>query len=228
MILVVAGRFSAGASDLAARWTAQGRQVALVTCADLSARGWNYLAGSPDRLAAVAGGQVLPVESISGVLNYLPIIGEADLSHIVAADRAYVATEMTAFLLAWLASLPCPVLNRPAPGCLTGPGWSQERWLATAARLDIAVLPLARATTNGAETADEARWPAAVTVTVIGERCFGTTDAALSEQARRLATAGGVALLAAHFGADGALRGVTPWPFAVAPALDDAIAAELS
>jgi hypothetical protein len=48
------------------------------------------------------------------------------------ADRAYAQSEMFALLLSWLAGLPCPVINRPAPPSLVGPNPSPLEWAAHA------------------------------------------------------------------------------------------------
>ena len=65
-----------------------------------------------------------------------------DLTHIVPADREYVAQEMNAFLLSWLATLPCPVLNRPDPGHDGSLHWLPVQWVRLATRLGVPVLPV--------------------------------------------------------------------------------------
>src|SRR5207248_5485047 len=118
MILIIASRFDRRAPALAARWHAHGAQV--VTGTALSTAGWRYRAGAAEG-AAVAGVAV-PVDAITGVLTLVPAITVDELPQIIASDREYVAAEMSAFLRAWLAALPCPVINRPTPTALAGPG----------------------------------------------------------------------------------------------------------
>lgn len=77
---------------------------------------------------------------ISAVVVRLERILPVDIPIIHPDDRAYVAQEVTALLLAWLRSLKVPVVNRPTPRSLGGPGWNASRWRACAARLS---LPLA-------------------------------------------------------------------------------------
>ncbi len=69
--------------------------------------------------------------------------------------EAYVSAEMTAFLLSWLSGLDCPILNRPTPNCLSGPGWRQEQWIHLAARLGIPVDPVQRYAKLGEEPSIE-------------------------------------------------------------------------
>ncbi len=140
----------------------------------------------------------MAVDAISGVLTRRPYGAQHVLQHIDPADRAYVAAEMTAFLLAWLSGLRCPVLNRPSPQCLAGPGWRRERWISTATRLGIPVHAVQR---NVSPTDERHQQPEAdgATVTVAGDHCFGCVDEALARASRRLADAAGVDLLAVHW-----------------------------
>lgn len=180
----------------------------------------------------MVGGRVVPTAAIGGVLTRRIRVEEWELGRIVPADRAYVAAEMTAFLLAWLADLACPVLNRPAPGCLAGPRWLPEQWALAAARLGLPVRPVRRRATRRRrpDRATSAGEAPPVTATVVGDRCLGPVDAALANAARRLAAASGAALLAVHFGGDRAgapFLGADPWPDIAAPEVADAILAFL-
>jgi hypothetical protein len=163
----------------------------------------------------VADGQVLGSEEIAAVVTRLPWVSEFELPQIVPADRAYVAAEMGAFLLAWLSELACPVANRPSPNCLCGPFWRHERWVAEAARAGLTV-ESARSSVNayGAEYVPSSS-PGRISVTVVGERCFGEADEQLLAQSRSLARATGVETLTVHFSDSGAgMRFLTanPWP----------------
>jgi hypothetical protein len=191
VIIVIASRYDEVAAALAARWDA-----ALLTPVDLSATGWRYYVAAPELGTAVGGGQRVPNSEIAGVLTRLPVVYEQELDHVDAEDRAYVACEMKAFLLAWLSALRCPVLNRPSPECLCGPAWRTEWWVGLAARLGIPVQPLRRDSTVGF-VPDCA--PSGAVVTVVGERCFGSVDSSVAEHARRLASAAAVDLLEVRF-----------------------------
>lgn len=197
MLVVIASQQDQVAHALVSQWAAHG--TGLLTCADLSTSGWRHHLSTTGCPTAVVGGQEVAVEEITGVLTRLPCMFEHELVDIVPDDRPYVAMEMTAFLLAWLSSLRCPVLNRPTSTCLSGPYWRRERWIAAAAQVGMPVRPLHRraALSNGipAESPD----PLAVTVTVVGQRWFGAVDAALAAQARHLADFAGVDLLTVQF-----------------------------
>jgi hypothetical protein len=198
MIVIFASSWDASAAALAERWAAH--HASLLTSGDLSRVGWRHHLGSPEHSTAVVTGRVVPVQDITGVLIRWPGVFSPELMHIVAADRDYVAEEMRAFLVSWLSSLRCPVINRPTPLNLAGPAWRLEQWNYMAARLGISVRPVHRRVTPRSESERPAALPAGVTaVTVVGDCCFGTADAALCQQARQLADAAGVQVLQVSF-----------------------------
>lgn len=228
MLLIVASERDEAARILAARGRQRG--TALVTSRDLSAAGWRDGLGRPEPGAAVVNGRVVSARDIGGVLTRLAAVEERELTHIVPADRGYVAQEMTAFLTSWLSGLACPILNRPTPACLAGPAWRPERWIHEAARLHIPVRDVHRSVTlaRAGTTAVVPRGPA--TVTIVGDRYFGEVDDALARAARRLATAAGVDLAAVHFSGPrrGArLVGADVWPNVASPDIGEAILAYL-
>ena len=102
--------------------------------ADFCAPGWSHFVAAPGHSGAIAiGGSVIPEQEVTGVLTRTPWVTRYELPQIDEADRDYVATEVSAFLLSWLASRDCPVVNWPTPGCLTGPPWGKLQWSAAAA-----------------------------------------------------------------------------------------------
>jgi hypothetical protein len=116
---------------------------------------------------------------------------------------------MTAFLTYWLSTLKCPVLNQPSASCLCGTSWRSEQWALTASRLGLPVTPRHRYTPPFGEgksaVVDEPPFSftethaGAVQVTVVGDHCIGAGDEDLARQARLLATAADVDLLAVLF-----------------------------
>jgi hypothetical protein len=195
VLVVLASRHDRAACDFVARHGAGAR---LLSSRDLSARGWRYEPGGGVS-RAVVGGDPVEVAEIEAVLTRLPSVTEADLGHIVAEDRAYVAAEMTAFLAAWLSDVACPVRNRPTPLCLMGPFWRPERWIRTASDLGLPVVPLERTVSEPLDTARLSPGRQTHTVTVIGRRCLPDDDRALATASAALARAAGVEMLRAHF-----------------------------
>jgi hypothetical protein len=125
------------ARGLATSW---GAGVRLIVPRDLSAPGWQHFpAGGGNDTIGIAGETVRAAE-VAGVLVRIAAVAPADLPHIAIEDRAYVAGEMTAFLQSFLTSLHCPVINRPSPTSLMGPGWSRERWRAAAVAAGIEII----------------------------------------------------------------------------------------
>jgi hypothetical protein len=173
------------------------RNAVLMTSRDLSVTGWSHRVPEGDSIA-VAGGRLIAEEDISAVLVRWPSVFPEELVGIAAEDRQYVSSEMTAFLLGWLSSLDCPVVNRPTETCLMGPSWQTERWRWVAAGLGIPTAPVRRTVAFG--KADTPPAPESVTaVTVIGKQCIGSIDEEVKLNARRLAAHTNVDILQTYF-----------------------------
>ena len=174
MFVVLAYAHDAGARALVQHWRADGADAALLTCADLSRPGWRHMVGgSAGR--AVIDGRPVPTDGIRAVITRMPAVGEAELAHVHEDDRRYAAAEMQAFLLAWLMSLECPVLNRPTPSNLGGPSWSTAEWVRRARRLGLAARPVRQRAvyTPGAASGTDCRIDTdAILVDVVGARAF--------------------------------------------------------
>jgi hypothetical protein len=200
MIVIVASRYDAPARRLKDRWADAGAQ--LFTCADLSVSGWRCCVSDPLGSTAIIGGVEVKRSEIGGIFTRLQWVWEGELVDIVADDRAYVAAEMSAFLLFWLSGLTCPILNRPTANSLNGPGWGRERWNFEASKAGMRVNPirrrasLASTSTGDAEVHDGHQQ---VSVTVVGDKCLGDADNTLLGQARRLANIAKMDLLAVQF-----------------------------
>jgi hypothetical protein len=88
------------------------------------------------RIGLAAGGRI-DLDQASGIINRVQDLPTAHLDGSSAEERAYAETELRAFMLGMLASLSCPVLNRPTPEALWGRnhGWIQALQLAALAGL---------------------------------------------------------------------------------------------
>jgi hypothetical protein len=226
MILILAGKLDQPARKLAETWRAH--DARLVTPADLSRPGWCHHIGDSGPEIAVASGERIPVSSIDGVLSRLPGTMSVDLPHIVEQDREYVAAEINAFLTAWLTQLSCLVINRPTTNGLMGAPHAPEGWIAIASRAGLRLPWTRRVYPQPVEPG----WPHdAITVSVLGDRCFGNVDPALAAQACRLTATAGVELLAvmfSHAGADATFLGAHLWPDVSIPELSAALLTRFS
>jgi hypothetical protein len=191
VIIIIASHHDQGARTLAIRLGAD--SAMLLTPGDLSVPGWRHYLAASGASIAVIGGRKITVEEVTCVVTFLPSVPELELPHIAPADRAYVAAEMTAFLLSWLSTLRCPVVNRPSPTCLSGPYWRPEQWAYVASRVGMRVQPVHRRVAFPAGAAPAVT--EGITVAVVGERCLGQADTAVMTGARRLAQAANVELL---------------------------------
>lgn len=205
MILIVAAAADAAAATLAQAWHRSDARC--LRPADLSMPGWrHFVAADGARGTAVVAGSVVPESEITGVLTRTTWISPYELPVIAEADRDYAATEMAAFLLSWLSSLDCPVVNRPTPGCLAGPPWRAPQWMAAAAMAGLKVPGLRRMHEPRGDT---------VRLTVVGTNCFGVAAPELHAAALRLAALATTELLGVDFEgdqADAAFLGATAFP----------------
>jgi hypothetical protein len=217
MRLILAHRHDATAYELAARW---GTDAVLLTPADLHTERM-HLTVDPDGRATAT----LPSRpAVTAVLTRLGGIGPADLTHVDPRDLTYAATELDAFLRAWLLAWPGPVLNRPTTTCLNGPGWWPEQWAVAAAAEGLRVHPVRRVAAPagpGFTSPPEGPGTGGNTdprrVTVLGDRWFGPIDAAVGARLCALARRAGCVLLDAVVGADGLVLHTGAWPDVAAP-----------
>lgn len=217
MVLVVANADDTVASAFVRRYARQG--VRLLRPCDLSRSGWRYESGDhakPSQL--VVAGRVCRETQLAGVIMRLASVAPTDLPHIEPADRAYVAQEMQAFLLAWLHMIPCPVVNRPTPVCLAGEWWSPQTWIHKACRLGI---PVARSEwyvgrgrcTKAIRPVRE--HPHAASITVVGSQIIGNAVPRVVQYATRLAQATELDLVTVRFSSpsnDARFLDASLWP----------------
>ncbi len=215
MFVILASPRDAVAKELATCWANEG--AALLTPEDLSRPGWCFDPIRPAQGTAVIAGRHARVQVIRGVLTRLPAVFATDLPHIVAADRAYVAEEMSAFLLAWLTALRCPVVNVPAPPCLAGPNWRRPQWVHAAVRVGLQGAP---------RSSDPAAEGDAQKVTVLGRQCIGTVDPSVADRVIRLASLAAVQLIEVQVlgrGNTATFIGADLWPDPTVPDVADAL-----
>jgi hypothetical protein len=227
VIVVVASRRDSTARTFVERYASYG--VCLLTPDDLSMAGWRYHLSDSEMSTAVVAERPLATRDICGVLTRLSWVVEQDLDFIVPVDQAYVAAEMTAFLRFWLWGLKCPILNPPRSNSLSGPSWRHEQWVHTAARLGIPITTTRRNVVFSRLQPSRENPPSdSGRVTIVGQRYVGNVHQALAKQARSLADAAGVDLLAVHF--NGPEPGAVfvranPWPNIDSDDVADAILA---
>ncbi len=210
MIVVVGSRFDAAAIELVRTWSSA--DAVLLSAEDHIAPGWVVAAGDGANDVAVVSGRHVAVADVSGVVTRRPSVLAEELADIHPDDRGYVAAEINAFLVAWLGALRCPVVNRPTPTSLCGPGWGAAHWRAAAARCGFTL----------------ARRPAerSHAVVVCGPRVFGARSEATRDSAQALARSAGVTLLEVHL-AGSRFLGASACPDLSSDEVRDAVLDEL-
>ena len=184
----------------------------LISAEDLCSPGWVFEPRASGGYF-VAGRERLSVAALTGVLVRRSAVVAEELVWLAHEDRAYVAAEANAFLVAWLSALPCPVFNRPTPTSLSGPGWSQLYWQHAAARAGV---PWSAGDAPGDGN----------DVVVCRRTTWGATSAGQARAGRRLARASGVDLLGIRFSGD-AVVAVTLQPSLAQPAACALVVTEL-
>ena len=201
-MIVIVGRVGDEVPEsLVDQW--RGRDAALLSPGDLSQPGWRHVPFSASDAGdgqAVVAGEEVAVSDIEAVVSTIDTITTADLRQIVREDRAYVAAEMRAFLLAWLTTIRCPVLDPPTPLSLAGCGWRPEHWALVAAAFGIPTETVVEPVDEGAGARDDGGF----TVSQVGEDVADAPSAAVAGWVRQLTAAAGMRTLQAEF------RDVTP------------------
>jgi hypothetical protein len=209
VIIVLASAADSVAANLVRHW--EQHQAALMLPRDLCEPGWTFDPCLPSHGVACLNGERIDVSDVEGVFVRLPRVVEAELPALRPEDRVYAAHEMTSFLMAWLAALPCRVINRPTPACLAGPIREPLEWQVLAARHGL--------------FAEGGRRD--VSFTVIGERGLGGPSRSEARDAGRLARAVGARALRIHCTADRGFVDADPWPDVADPAVADVVLGEL-
>jgi hypothetical protein len=204
VLAVLAHPGDPASAALVDRW--RDHDARLLTSSDLSRRGWAAGSVASHRAQIVCNDAQVPESAVGGVLVRVASILPGELRQVAAADRAYCAAEMTAFLRWWLTRLPVPVVNRPSAVSLAGSGWRPAAWAVAARRLGV---PPATTRWRASEWTPYA--PAAApevppgrttVVTVVSGRPVepvGPVDQRLSEHASQLARAAQMTALAVAY-----------------------------
>jgi hypothetical protein len=107
----------------------------------------------------------------------LPLFPE-ELVFFPPDEREYQAAEFHALLIFLLSGLPCPVVNRPAAGSLSGPCVNPIGWYHLAQRMEIPVSPVRLDTENFVNPFAVSGDKSFIAVTCLGDRVIapsGTT-----------------------------------------------------
>ena len=210
MILLIVGRGVRRPLGLAAGHVPGPAGVRVLEPSGLSTPGWAHDPENPAEDRLVIDGEVQPAGRLTAVITGLDAVQPFDLPDVRAEDRAFVASEMTAFLRTWLGTLTCPVLDRPTALALSGAAGDHAVWSKAAAALavpDCQATPAPRTRTHA--------------VTVAAGRVVGPAPEPAAATALSLARAANVTaarLTLTDDGREPALCEAVPWWHAPSPA----------
>jgi hypothetical protein len=184
MIVILGSRYDAVAEALVRAWP----HAALCSAEDLLRPGWCYHPGSADGLRWVVDGSVVPDPEVTGVYVCRNAVHAEELMQVHPDDRAYLAAETHALLVALLASTQARVVNPVFEGVFGHDTLRPERWMRLAAGLGINVCPR-RVSSEQMEA-----WPGdiATIVTVLGQRVWSGTAGTVQNASRSLVAAAGM------------------------------------
>jgi hypothetical protein len=183
VIAVVASRLDPESRSVVADWSTA--DAALLSAEDLTSAGWTFNVGDARSGSAVIDGRRIKTAEITAVLTRRPSVLPEELTRIHPDDRAYVAAETNAFLVAWLSALPCVVVNRPTTTSLCGPLWDALHW-----RCAATAIGLPWSDDDAADAHD---------VVVCGEQCVFARSTEEASAAIALARSVGTDLLGVQF-----------------------------
>lgn len=168
---------------------------------EISKAGWYYDDSNKKNSTIAIGSEIILEQDITGVITRLPAVTTEELPHIREQDKSYAAAEMNAFLLAWLTSLDCPVINYPTENCLCGPNLSPEQWVYYVARLGIPVEKISSRIhfSNKEIFSEHVNYPNYCIAIVIGDLCLGDVHQNLIAYSRKIARAFCVDFLQVNF-----------------------------
>lgn len=145
----------------------------------------------------IEGGRTIDSSEVEGVLNRIAVIPPLTQSN--SEDGKYAAQEVSAFLLAWLASL-SNVLNPPSPGGLCGQLRSMAEWTFLAARAGLRTLTYERRVTSARQPSPTLTVTDSLAAFVFGSEVLADRAApGIKEGCRSLARLAGTPMLEVSF-----------------------------
>src|SRR5262245_60155267 len=125
MILILGSRHDLVARELASSWNG----AALSTAEDLTQPGWSLPPGERESQTWVAGGKRVEDSAVTGIFLRRSAVYAEELQSTHPDDRAYLAAESHAFLVAMLARTRARVANPVCDGSMGEETLRPDRWM---------------------------------------------------------------------------------------------------
>lgn len=174
----------------------------------------------------LASGETLDFAGVSGVINRVGALPTDHFQALKPSERDYASAELHAFMLGVLASLPCRVINPPAPEALSGTHHGAIEALQFAAQAGLPCRPV-----NALHPVADGPEPGGTSHFILGNRLVGRPcPAELRDRLLQFASWWGGDLLQVDLNADMSFRGARSFvDFRLGgPALAGAIARALA
>jgi len=183
MIVVVGSRHDSVATDLVASWP----EAALCSAEDFVSPGWVWPLSQPESRTWIVNTKQVRDAQVTGIFIRRPTVYPEELATTHPDDRAFVASEIHAFLMFVLATTSARVVNPVCDGAFGEEALRPERWSTVASELGIPVRPLR--VSSGPRRRTRYR---TYGVEVIGAEVFGDAPSRVLESARRFMAALGL------------------------------------
>jgi len=138
VILILGSRHDPVARSLASGW----KHAAISTAEDLTQPGWRVSLDDREPQTWVAGGQRVDDPEVTGIFLRRSTVYPVELQGTHPDDRAYLAAEASAFLVAMLGKTRARVANPVCDGALGEETLRPDRWMAAAERVGLPLAPL--------------------------------------------------------------------------------------
>lgn len=199
MIVVIGSRHDRVAVSLAEGWP----DASLLSAEDLTSVGWVWTEDSGAQ-QWVVGGQTIDDRAVTGVFIRRSTVLPEELTHIHPDDRAYLAAETQAFLIAMLGATRANVVNPVGDGALGDELVRPEQWMSAAAAAGLSLRQLRLLSRDRLE-----HQPIQCKVEVVGRRAFGDAPTSWRSSAVELVGSLNLAWAACAFDASGGLVALT-------------------
>jgi len=183
MIVVVGSSHDSVATDLVASWP----QAALCSAEDLVRPGWVWRHGQSASRTWIVNASRVSDDEVTGVFVRRPTVYPEELMTTHPADRAFLASEIHAFLTFVLATTSARVVNPVIEGAFGEEALRPHRWSAAALELGISIRPLRVTSEPRRRTTYRTSQ-----VEVVGDEVFGDAPRRLLDSSRWLAQALGI------------------------------------
>lgn len=184
MIVIIGSQFDPVASGLTESWA----DAELCSAQDLVSPGWSWKVADKDNQTWVISGKTVPDEEVAGVLVLRSAVLPEELTTIHADDRAFVSSELRAFITFLLVSTRALVINPVINHTFGEDVLRREWWLVYAGQAGVPVYNRRVTHLLNPRPLPKTAWR----VEVVGDKTISDAPPSVCERAGKTAGAAGL------------------------------------